>query len=93
MAPIAADREQARRIIGDERFVEIFCDAPIEACEARDDRQLYERARRGEIEGLTGVDAPYEAPVSPAVRLDTVNDSIEQNVEKVLSYLVDKGLL
>ncbi|MEO0478467.1 MAG: sulfate adenylyltransferase subunit CysN [Planctomycetota bacterium] len=93
VSPISADREQARRIIGEDKFVEIHCDAPIEACEERDDRDLYARARRGEIDGLTGVDAPYEHPQSADLVLDTVGQTIEANVERILAHLVEKGLL
>ncbi|MHC5063444.1 MAG: sulfate adenylyltransferase subunit CysN [Planctomycetota bacterium] len=87
ISPMEADREQVRRIVGEDRFVEVYCDAPVEVCEARDDQGLYERARAGEIQNVTGVDAPYEVPKSPALVLDTVNTSIEENVRLLLAKL------
>jgi bifunctional enzyme CysN/CysC len=93
VSPVHADRDQARRIIGDERFLLVHCDAPVEVCEARDENDLYARARRGEIEGLTGVDAPYEIPQQPWLRLDTVHTSVADNVTKLLAALSDRGLL
>jgi bifunctional enzyme CysN/CysC len=92
VSPIEADREQARRIVGAERFFEVHCDASVEACEARDQNELYARARRGEIEGLTGVDAPYEAPRDPLVRLDTENVPLGENLERLLRSLAERGL-
>jgi bifunctional enzyme CysN/CysC len=93
VSPIEADREQARRIVGAERFFEVHCDASVEACEARDQNELYARARRGEIEGLTGVDAPYEAPRDPLVRLDTENVPLGENLERLLRSLAERGLV
>jgi bifunctional enzyme CysN/CysC len=93
VSPVHADRDQARRIIGDDRFLLVHCDAPVEVCEARDENQLYARARRGEIEGLTGVDAPYEIPEQPWLRLDTVHTSVADNVAKLVAALSDRGLL
>ena len=93
VSPIEADREAARRSIGEDRFVEVHCDLPVEVCERRDDRGLYERARKGEITGLTGVDGPYDRPSDPAIRLDTDGESIDANVERLLSMLASKGLL
>jgi bifunctional enzyme CysN/CysC len=93
VSPIDADREQARRIIGPERFFEVHCDASVEDCEERDQNDLYARARRGEIEGLTGVDAPYEAPKDPLVRLDTEAVSLADNLALVIASLERRGLL
>lgn len=93
VSPLDAEREQARRIVGEDRFVGVFCDAPLEVCEQRDEDGLYERARAGEITNVTGVDAPYEAPSAADVVLDTVNDSLEDNVEKVLAHLRERGFL
>ena len=93
VSPLVADREQARRIIGPERFHEIHCDAPVEACEARDANELYSRARRGEIDGLTGVDAPYEPPTAPLLRLDTVGNDVAASVRQVIAELERRGLV
>jgi len=85
-------RDQAREIVG-EGFVEIFCDAPLEFCEQRDEDGLYERARAGDIGNVTGIDAPYEPPKSPDIVLDTSGESLEANVLKVLDLLTQRGLL
>ena len=82
-----------RGFFGLDRFVGVFCDAPVEICEARDEDGLYERARAGEITNVTGVDAPYERPTAADLVLDTVKESIEDNVAEVLTFLRDRGLL
>ena len=76
-----------------DHFFEVFCDAPVEVCEARDKDGLYERARKGEIANVTGVDAPYEPSKSPDLVLDTVKDSVEINVAKVMAFLRDRKLV
>lgn len=71
ISPLRAQREVARALVGPARFVEVHVATPLEACRARDPKALYARAAAGELSGLTGVDAPYEAPDAPALRLDT----------------------
>jgi adenylyl-sulfate kinase len=93
VSPLAFERQQAREIIGGEHFLEVFCAAPLAACEARDHDGLYARARAGEITNVTGVDAPYEPPTRPEVTLDTVRDSVETNIGKAMSALRERGLL
>jgi len=87
VSPLEADRAQVRRIIGEDRFLEVYCDAPVEVCEARDDQGLYARARAGEIDNVTGIDAPYEVPKNPSLVLDTVSTSIEENVHRLLAAM------
>ncbi|MCA8953315.1 MAG: sulfate adenylyltransferase subunit CysN [Planctomycetes bacterium] len=93
VSPIEFERRQAREIVGDAGFFEVFCDAPVEACEARDEDGLYARARAGEIANVTGVDAPYERSAAPEIVLDTVASTIDQNVEKVIAFLRERKLL
>jgi bifunctional enzyme CysN/CysC len=93
VSPLAAERAQARAIVGDHRFVEVFCDAPLATCEARDQDGLYARARAGEITGVTGVDAPYEAPMAPDLRLDTAADGPAANLDKLVALLRARGML
>jgi bifunctional enzyme CysN/CysC len=69
ISPYRTDREHARDIIGPERFVEVFVDTPLDLCEQRDPKGLYKKARSGLIPNFTGIDAPYEAPENPAVRI------------------------
>jgi sulfate adenylyltransferase len=82
-----------RKMVGEERFVEVYVDTPIEVCEQRDVKGLYARARRGQITGFTGVDDPYEAPIDPEIILDTVNFSPEENARKIVAHLEESGLL
>ncbi len=93
VSPMAFERDDARKLVGGEHFFEVFCDAPLAACEARDQHGLYARARAGEIANVTGVDAPYEAPVQPDVRLDTVGRTHEQNVADLIAFLRERKLL
>ena len=68
-------------------------DAPLDVCESRDRKGLYARARRGEIQGFTGIDDPYETPRNPELHLDSVNISAEENAHKILAYLLEKGFV
>ncbi|MGB9588059.1 MAG: adenylyl-sulfate kinase, partial [Armatimonadota bacterium] len=88
----AKDRENARQIIGQERFIEVFLDVPLAVCEARDPKGLYAKARRGEIPDFTGVSSPYEAPEDPELRLSRANESVETTVDKIVRYMRDKGV-
>lgn len=81
ISPYIKDRDIARSIIGESKFLEVHIATSIELCERRDPKGLYAKARRGEIEQFTGVTAPYEAPVAPACRLDTAALSLEQCVD------------
>lgn len=81
-------RELASSIIGKEDFLEIYVSTPIEACEKRDVKGLYAKARRGEIKEFTGVSAPFEAPESPALALDTSRLSVEESVRQLLDLIV-----
>jgi bifunctional enzyme CysN/CysC len=91
ISPFRRDRESARAIIGAERFLEVFVDAPIEVCESRDPKGLYKKARAGEIPQFTGVSAPYEPPESPALHLRTDRMTVERCVEEVMARLKGKG--
>jgi bifunctional enzyme CysN/CysC len=92
VSPLDFERQQARDIVGD-GFIEVFCNAPLEACEGRDKHGLYKRARDGQIANVTGIDAPYEEPTSAEIVLDTVSDSIETNVQKIIAHLRNNGFL
>jgi adenylylsulfate kinase len=87
ISPYREIRDEARAMIKD--FVEVFADAPIEVCEERDVKGLYKKARAGEIKGFTGVDDPYEAPLSPEVVCDTANETVEESAQKVIDKLVE----
>jgi bifunctional enzyme CysN/CysC len=86
-------RELARSIIGPGRFVEAWCSAPIEVCEARDEDGLYAKARSGELANVTGVNYPYEPPEHPDLELPTHERSIEENVESLLAALREREFI
>ena len=80
----------AANIIGKENFMEVFVSTPIEACEKRDVKGLYAKARRGEIRNFTGVSAPFEVPLHPALSLDTSILSVEESVNKLLELVLPR---
>ncbi len=87
ISPTKAIRAKAKEIIGAEDFIEIFINTPLEVCEARDVKGLYKKARKGEIKGFTGIDAPYEAPETPALNVKTAKKSIDKSVEEIFEYI------
>jgi len=93
VSPYRAARNECRSVVGENRFIEIFVDTPLEVCEQRDTKGMYAKARRGEIKGFTGVDDPYEAPVIPEIRLKTTDCFPEDNARKIIRYLMDQGFL
>jgi sulfate adenylyltransferase len=93
ITPYAAPRRRLRDMIGEDRFVLVHVDAPIDVCERRDVKGLYARARRGELTGFTGLDDPFEVPVDADVRVDTTACRPEDAVAGILAYLVGAGLL
>lgn len=86
ISPLKNDRENIRTIIGAEQFYEIFVDTPLEICEQRDVKGLYKKARAGEIQNFTAINAPYEAPEYPDLILKTTDLSLEATVEKVVTF-------
>ncbi|MCK4975821.1 MAG: bifunctional sulfate adenylyltransferase/adenylylsulfate kinase [Anaerolineales bacterium] len=93
ISPYRATRNEARKMVGEDRFIEIFVDTPIEVCESRDVKGLYARARRGQITGFTGVDDPYEAPTDPEITLYTVKITPEENARNIIDFLEGQGYL
>ena len=93
VSPYRATRNDVRNMMGEEHFVEVFVDTPLEVCEARDTKGMYAKARRKEITGFTGIDDPYEEPRNPEVSLDTVNQTPEENARKLLNYLIERGFV
>ena len=88
ISPLRSDRDLARQIIGD-GFEEVFVDADLGTCEQRDPKGLYAAARAGKISGFTGIDAPYEAPATPALRLITGKDSVEAATKTLVTFVED----
>jgi adenylylsulfate kinase len=93
ISPYRADRKKARELANEGEFIEIFCRCSLEACEKRDHKGLYEKARAGEVREFTGISAPYEEPESPEITLDTDKEPIREGVEKIISYLQKNGLI
>lgn len=90
ISPYEEDRAMARGIIGESRFLETYLAADVDACERRDPKGLYAKARRGEIADFTGVSAPYEVPTRPAVTLDTARDSVERCVDLLAATVLER---
>lgn len=93
ISPYRTDRDQARALIVDGRFVEVFVDCPLEVCEERDTKGLYKKARAGEIKEFTGISAPYEPPLNPEVTVNTAVLSIEECAQAVVTILIKAGLV
>jgi adenylyl-sulfate kinase len=94
VSPYAADRQAAAALhAADElEFIEVFVDTPLELCEQRDPKGLYGRARAGELDGLTGVDAPYEPPAEPDLVLGACAETLQDGADRVLALLSARGL-
>ena len=93
ISPYRADRQIARSLFADGEFYEIFIDASIETCEKRDPKGLYKKARAGEINDFTGISAPYEIPKNPELIVQTTTEeNIDSDAEKVMQFLINKGL-
>jgi sulfate adenylyltransferase len=93
ISPYRTTRNEVRKMVGDDRFIEIFVDTPIEVCEQRDIKGLYARARRGQIKGFTGVDDPYEVPVDPEITLHTVEIGPDENARRIVDLLEASGFI
>ena len=93
ISPFKADRERVRALVPENDFIEIYCNSPLAVCEERDVKGLYKKARRGEIKNYTGISSPYEEPEHPDLVLDTANETVETNVEKVLELLEERHII
>ena len=92
ISPFRAERQMVRDIVG-ANFREVYVEASLEACEQRDPKGLYKRARSGQIPQFTGISSPYEAPEKPDVRLDTTSSSVEQCIIQLREFLANDGIL
>ncbi|MEK6236318.1 MAG: adenylyl-sulfate kinase [Planctomycetales bacterium] len=93
ISPYRSDRDAVRDCLDDGDFIEIFVDAPLEVCEARDPKGLYKKARAGEIKGFTGIDDPYEEPTKPELKLDAGTKDAETLADEVIAHLKQAGKL
>lgn len=87
ISPTQAIRDFAKSIIGEPDFLEIYIDVPLEICEQRDVKGLYQKARNGEIKDFTGISSPYEAPENPALRLRTGDEPVHASVQKIYEFI------
>ena len=90
VSPVNELREMAKGIIGNNDFIEVYVNAPLEVCEERDVKGLYKKARKGEIKDFSGIQSPFETPVNPDLELKTAELDIEQSVKKVLDFILPK---
>ena len=91
ISPYREVRDEVRKRIGS--FVEVYVNAPLEVCEDRDVKGLYERARAGEIKGFTGIDDPYEEPLNPELECKTDKEELAESVDKVIAKLTELGYI
>ena len=91
ISPYEKDRQAAKSIIGKKHFIEVFVNTPLEVCEKRDPKGLYQKAREGQIQGFTGVDAPYESPQNPDLEIDTSRLSLDDCCSTLLKEYSEKS--
>ena len=90
VSPYIKDREEVKQIVGTDNFIEIFVNTSLEECERRDVKGLYKKARSGEIKNMTGISAPYEAPIKPNLEVVTDGQPIEETVKTILEFINKK---
>ncbi len=93
VSPYRVTRNECRAMFAQEHFIEIFVNTPLDVCEKRDAKGMYQKARAGKIKNFTGVDDPYEEPLDPEIVLDTVNYSPEENAAHIIARLVEQGFV
>lgn len=92
ISPYQKDREKLKELIGVDRFIEVYCEASLSACERRDVKGLYNKARSGQIKNYTGISAPYEPPETPNLILNTEQHNLDECVDLVMSFLQSVGI-
>lgn len=90
ISPFQADREEVKSIVGNEHYIEVFVDAPLEVCEQRDVKGLYKKARAGEVKNFTGISSPYEKPAHPDVVIATHKMSVEESINLLMKEITPK---
>jgi bifunctional enzyme CysN/CysC len=93
ISPFASERQMARELFGEDQFIEVFIDTPLDVAEARDPKRLYARARQGELENFTGIDSAYQPPQDAELRIDTTTTSPDAAAEQILEELRRRGRL
>lgn len=90
VSPFKSDRQTVRELVGEENFIEVFVDCPLEVCEARDVKGLYKKARAGEISNFTGISSPFEEPTNFDIRIPTNEWSIEKSIDTLIEHITKK---
>ena len=90
VSPYSKDREAVKQIVGPDNFIEIFVNTSLEQCVRRDVKGLYKKARAGEIKNLTGISAPYQAPINPDVEVVTDDQTIQESIAIIMQFLNTK---
>jgi adenylyl-sulfate kinase len=90
VSPTQAIRQLARSIIGNDRFIEVYVNTPLEVCMQRDVKGLYHQANLGNIKDLTGVSSPYEAPENPVIQVDTSQGTLPDNIDYLVNFILKK---
>lgn len=90
VSPYREDRDNVKKVVGADNFIEVYINTPLEICEQRDVKGLYAKARKGEIKDFTGISAPYEAPINPDIEIKTDKVTIEESVALILSEIQNK---
>ncbi len=93
ISPFIKDRKIVKELVNKGEYIEVYCDAPLDVCEARDVKGLYKKARTGEIQDFTGISSPYEVPTKPEIIVDTANQTIEKSVKQILAYLSKQQII
>jgi len=93
ISPHRNDRMIARNLVGKREFIEVYVDSPLEVCEKRDPKGLYEKARAGQIRNFTGISSRYEAPENPEVHVNGYNQNVEESSQVVIRFLEQNGYL
>ncbi len=93
ISPYRRDRDFVRNLVEEGEFIEVYVKCPLEVCEQRDVKGLYKKARQGIIKNFTGIDDPYEEPLSPEITVETDKESVEESVDKIISYLIKRGII
>ncbi len=90
ISPFKEDRQAAKDLVGEENFIEVFVECPLEVCEARDVKGLYAKARRGEIPNFTGITSPFEEPENPTIKVNTADNALEDCLKQLINKILPK---
>lgn len=93
ISPFQRDREQVRKLLPKNQFWEVFINCPIEICEQRDPKGLYQKARKGGIAEFTGITSPYETPKNPELVLDSANYTVDECVDRLIEKLINQNTI